>query len=573
MAAPGVRWPSWPRAAVVVAALGLIAWFAAGGRPDGFGPAPPTAHPADAVWATIDVAVDVEGRMADLLQAEAVSWERNLPTGRVGDGQVVGFQLALRAAHGPVALSPVTWPGPGDASPWTVDPVTDVGVLLFAGHDEVVAAAADPDLVGLELPHDRVVPGVPRVAGLQVAIPELAAGPTTVTLPVPLGEGGVLRVTVRTTPDVGPLPGRPSPATDTAGTLLDVPGEGTAAPAWIGDGHPVWVTHTAAHGVAVVDARTRPDGPLTELVGWCQRTGELGITAGHLVFDADGTAVQSWGPPGLTTYAHEPAGQGRVRLTGASRAGAAGPGQTLEWVGGQDGYRQSSGDVPREAPCAPSAPDQGDAIQPLPLDALPSAEVGLLPATRSPSLVEGHLRIASDGTGCLSSEVTADGGCAGEEVPVRIDGLGMPGEPASWRLDGEVVVAAMAEGVVTELWSVPGSPLEWVPDESSVAVRVGEVERVDPSSAACGSGVEVSPVDVGLRDLRLVTGDGPVSLQDWDGVLPPGWILLAEDDELVGGPGLVTVDPPAAEDLRPGDLVVVQERWWEGRSVLTRLDP
>lgn len=129
-----------------------------------------------------------------------------------------------------------------------------------------------------------------------MTVPAIPAEATTRTVAVPLG-GSTLEVTIHVGPGNAPRSSPvPAPLPDLVGTVLDVPAEGDADLAWVGAGHPVWVTHTAEEGVTVVDARSwAPDG-LTRLAGWCAGTSGLTLPQDYVAFLPDGSPTAPWGP-------------------------------------------------------------------------------------------------------------------------------------------------------------------------------------------------------------------------------------------------------------------------------------
>lgn len=517
--------------------------------------------------AEVTVQVTLEGPLADVLSVRIDRWGDGPAVGRVGDGLVEGWALTLTTTAGRSVDLPTLDPG------WTVDPSTEIGGMLFPGESGVVVAAEDPTLVGLATSEERVLPGVPHLLGLQVTVPAIPAEATTRTVAVPLG-GSTLEVTIHVGPGNAPRSSPvPAPLPDLVGTVLDVPAEGDADLAWVGAGHPVWVTHTAEEGVTVVDARSwAPDG-LTRLAGWCAGTPGLTLPQDYVAFLPDGSPTAPWGPNGLTTYDAEPTDDGRIELTGRAIPGTATALQPLDWVGGVDGYVSPPLDIPEPA-CAPTGPGDTDRSTTVPLDGLPTADIGLLPATRSPSRVAGHLHLSAEGQGCLSERPAEDGvGCAGEQVSVAItphDGYTVPG--SSMTVDGELVVAAMHDGVVTELWPVEGTQVDIHPPDSTANVRLVRVERISEPAGGCdpGPGATTCPTVVAVQPLRLLARHGPTPVTRWDGELPDGWIVLGPREGVTWSEPLMFDDPSAVDGIAPGDIVIVHDRWWD---LDTRLTP
>lgn len=551
---------------MLVVVLAALAWFAAGGRADGFGPPPPSMPEHTQGMAEVTVEATLEGPLADLLSVRVDRWGDEPAVGRVGDGLVEGWALTLTATAGRSVDLPTLDTG------WTVDPSTEMGGLLFPGEPGVVLAAEDPTLEGLQVPVDRVVAGIPHLLGLQVTIPVVPARSTVRTLAIPFGES-TLEVAVQIEPHADAQSATvPSPLPDVAGTILDVPAAGDADLAWVGAGHPLWVTHTADEGVTVVDARSwAPDG-LTRLVGWCAGTPGLTLPQDHVAFLPDGSPTAPWGPNGLTTYEAAPTDDGRIRLTGRAFPGVAPAPQPLEWIGGADGYVAEPRDVVDPA-CGPTGPGDPDRATTVPLGDLPTADIALLPATRSPSRVQGHLRLSAEGQGCLSERPAGDGvGCAGEQVPVAItphDGYTVPGSIMT--VDGELVVAAMHDGVVTELWPVEGTQVDINPPDSAANVRLVRVERITEPAGGCDPGPDAAtcPTVVALQPLRLLAPDGPVPLTGWDGELPDGWVVLGPGEGISYDQPLMFDDPAAVQGIAPGDIVIVHDRWWDLDSRFT----
>ena len=557
------------RVGAVLCGLVLVAgaaWMLAGDPPGTFGRTAVTAPPPGTPErAEVTVTAALHGAIADHL---AVSVDHMPERVRVGDPLLTWAALQLRTTGGRTVELPLHDTATSGAATdgWTIDADSGAGVQLVAPMTIEVIAASDPSTVGVVERHE-VVPGVPRLLGMSVALPELPAEAASWVVEVPFGDGDLV-VTVRST---DPEPGDPTaqpvrPESDIAGTTLAVPPEGEARSVVLTDGTPLWITHTRAHGVHVVDARSPfPTRAATTLVAWCG-AGESFVVDQHgESYASDGTLIGGPVMFGLTTYPGEVV-DGRYRL-GAGVPGAPMEPPRLVQVG--SGFAIDTQGVVA-SPCAPTGPPDPSAYgssTPVDTGDLPTSPVGLLSTTRRPSLVEGRLLLDEDGRGQLCESGGADGWtCTGDRVAVDLSAARAPNAARDpWvrhplAQDGPFVVAAMADGVITLLLQAAPSPVEFgSADWISRAGRVIELRTEGPPVEDCRTRQPDCGAELLYEPLDVLTDDGPVDAFGWDGTLPDRWWVVDPDPSLGDRTAAAYIDVDQVEGVAPGDLVLIRE--------------
>jgi hypothetical protein len=103
------------------------------------------------------------------------------------------------------------------------------------------------------------------------------------------------------------------PTAPRGASVLAVPEPGTADPAHLEDGTPVFVSHLDDGEIIVVDA-TSPDNK--SLLAFCERGGGLEDPRHGSSFTADGTWIGGPSPTGLAAYPYEHVGDDQIRVTG-----------------------------------------------------------------------------------------------------------------------------------------------------------------------------------------------------------------------------------------------------------------
>ncbi|AXV06593.1 hypothetical protein DVS28_a1908 [Euzebya pacifica] len=568
------------RVGAVLCGLVLVAWAAwmlAGDPPGTFGriavTAPPPGTP-ERVEVTVTAAL--HGAIADHL---AVSVDHMPERVRVGDPLLTWAALQLRTTGGRTVELPLhdtaTSGAPTDG--WTIDSDSGAGVQLVAPMTIEVIAASDPSTVGVVERHE-VVPGVPRLLEMSVALPELPAEAASWVVEVPFGDGALVVTVHSTDPEPGDptaQPVRPNP--DIAGTTLAVPPEGEARSVVLEDGTPLWITHTRANGVHVVDARSSfPTRAATPLVAWCG-AGESFVVDQHgESYASDGTLIGGPVMFGLTTY-HGEVVDGRYRL-GAGVPGAPKEPRHLVQVGG--GFVIETQTV-AASPCTrtgPPAPSVGSST-PVDTGDLPTSPVGLLSTTRRPSLVEGRLLLDEDGRGQLCESGGADGWtCTGDRVAVDVSRARGPDaslDPSAAQplgQDGPFVVAAMADGVITSLWQTGRTVAESRADERyATAGRFVAFADDEALLEDCRRRHPGCRGEVRYLHLNLLGEDGWFEPVRRDGVLPrPYWLITGAATQRHWETVLLD-DITGVRSLVPGDLILVHDGWGSGPSTVEPL--
>ncbi|MEE8603083.1 hypothetical protein [Euzebya tangerina] len=567
------RWSaaSW----VIVAALVLVVgWVAAGSNGGDFGPPVPTEPPAGAPQTVeLTVTARLDGPLADDLVVEGSGFDGWPLRARVGDALLRPQTLLLRArSDRPVDLPDGVLPPPESVldglGAWTIDDATGFGVALGAAQPRMVMAADDPDLVDVELPAGRVHPAVPTVVTMWLGHPEITGPDDSWRLDVPFGDS-TLVVDVEITPSAANLASLPfRPLEDVAGEVLPVPDIGSARPALIGNGRPVWIANTEEHGITVVDARS-PSSPtgVVDLVRWCPGT-EGFIAAEYSQYDATGEILNPVEGPGLATYTGAVSDIGEFALDGG-RAGSLR--EALRIVEAHGGYTFDDGGLSSGPWLACTPPDgpHGDPADddsvPFDISLFPEAPLSIVPSIGTSTVVRADVHLEPDGTGYLCA-TDSDGvwACRGEDV-VAVD---VSHRTPDWSFDrgrraveGPVVIGAMVDGVVSELWRT--LPVEPVPDPSDAPISTVAVWQafrpVEDLPNDCSQWVEDCLGMASVIGLNILTADGPLDGQDWDGSLPDGWVgTLA-----AGTSGPREWEQPVVDDanidgLTEGDLVALR---------------
>lgn len=119
---------------------------------------------------------------------------------------------------------------------------------------------------------------------------------------------------------------------------------GSVTADWV-DRHPVWVVHDGSGGVLVLDAvNPHPWNGMSELVGWCERSGWFEAWWDRSMFDAAGRYIFGPAPHDLPRYEIAENLDGRVRLGGKvvprerSRSGHEPDGPSCDGDGGGSGH-------------------------------------------------------------------------------------------------------------------------------------------------------------------------------------------------------------------------------------------
>lgn len=547
-------------------------WLLSDGSAGTFGfPPPATPPPGTPLQVEVHIDVALDGPLGRVLSVQVDN--RHGHIGRVGDGALPWAELVLltrtdRTVDLPTAaMTTTSRPTEG----WTIDPASGVGVQLHAPTAVEVVAASDPGLVG-PIDGPTVVPGVPKGLQLVMAVPELPAEDASWTVAVPLDDS-TLHVTVRTTPtDPGPATDWPvAPAPDVAGAELPVPPLGEARPAVLGNGLPVWISNTDAHGVTVVDARAPgPVDATTPLVQWCEPSVRFGLARHGLEFDPGDAVLAGPSTFGLTTY--EGRVDGKVYRLRTGVPGDPRPPSALGRPG--EGFVPSGAWTGAAALCHPVAPPDDGERSFTTFDAAlyPSSSLLLLPTTRRPSTVDGRLLIEGDGSGWLCESGGPDRWtCTGERIPVDLmtswPRTDSGHEGARWRRaqDGPFVVGSMLDGAITSLWQLDPTDVE--PDPTAWFGRPARYLGLDTDDATvenCSGWIPGCAGALLLDELVLRTDDGRVENHpSWDGTLPDRWWLLAPSPDhdvstqYVDAAGLDGIP----DDLSPGDLILLSTGW------------
>lgn len=569
------------RVVVMLVIVVAAAWLLAGNGGGTFGqPVGAVAAPAPE-WVPVDVTARLEGPVADDVGVRVAS--HHAREGRLGDDVMLWAQLVVtNGGDQPFSLPSTAWPrSDGVGGTWTSSDDGVVSAQPTAPGGWMVVAASDPSLRPHEIEAGTVSPGVPAVLEMAVVVLDLPSEARTHDVRLPFGDGDLV-VTVDSGPAAEPPPWRrPVEPAQLAGTAVPVPEEGQAEAVFVGDGHPLWVSHTAEHGVVVVDARSpfSTGGPTT-LVGWCATSQVFEVVEHGEQYAPHGERLAGPAEFGLTTYEARREG-GALVLTGgygvsardAHQVQRSEEGDFAFW--GNDGWGGGGG-------CGPTSPTEEDTLARVEIDddVVPTVPLSLLKTARRSSLVEGRLLLEGD-TGWLC-ESGGSGGwtCTGDRAPVS---LPSPREP--WVADpvsmprahaGPFVVGAMTDGTITALWQPNWSDTEYRPDAGwSTAARFRSVETDSAAVDDCDRWLPGCVALVHYTELRLLAADGWVEPHAWDGSLPEEWWLL-QPAPLVVGQAVAGLTDLAAlpDDLAQDELVIVREPFGPGGASVERLgDP